>query len=295
MIRINSENPLPPPTLWKGSTHLIVPHNGEDAATPSSGEADSKKRTLSVDNSSNATKLVQHVVSTSSFMPENYQAHEFSAARPEDMVVPAWEIQQNGYPHLYPYYYHRGFPSPYPPPMIPFPPYVADPHQDQGHWIPQGQPGFDCHAPSFPDNGTIVQQQQQQRGGGYVMMNDGGWTPRMLCPESLFYANFIDDPSSSRIVDSRINNYCDLHHPQDEDDDDHKESFRSNNNTLDYDPYAPLPAGCRDPPPQYYTSGHFHEERSMDGWIDGCLTVLNEEVDDDEEEREEKSSRSIRD
>jgi hypothetical protein len=34
----------------------------------------------------------------------------------------------------------------------------------------------------------------------------------------------------------------------------------------------------------------------MDGWIDGCLTVLNEEVDDDEEEeREEKSSRSIRD
>ncbi len=195
--RISNENPLPP-TLRKSSTHLIVLHNGEDAATPSSSEDDSKKRTISLDDSSDTTKLVQHdVLSTSSFMPENYQAHEFSAARPEDMAVPALEIQQDGYPHLYPYYFHRGFPYQYHPPPMMFSPYASDPQQ--GHWIPQFQPGFNCHAASFPDNGTTVQQ------GGYVMKNDQGWT-RTSPEDSLFTANFIADPSSG-IIGGCNNNY----------------------------------------------------------------------------------------
>jgi hypothetical protein len=193
---------------------------GSEEVGPST-RSDTKKRCISLDNDS--TELVQHVVSTSSFVPANYHANEFSgpaaaSCDPEELAVAPWASsftssgQQDGY-HNYPPYHHHpnGFlPQYHPPPHLP------------AYWVPHGQSGLPYHhAAPLPDNGNVQY-------GDSLIENDHGWA---MFPESFFHPNFIDDRTSG-IIDS-IDSNANVRLQGDE-------QFDSSDHNLN-DPYAPLP------------------------------------------------------
>jgi len=270
--RISEEYPLPP-QLRKTSIHLLAPRG-------SSSDENNKERAVSIDSSGEATTkpvLVQHVVSAASFVaPENYRCHnlmppssfhEISASAPsgssapEETAVQAWEsTNPAGYHPYYPPYYPSGFLSHHHSSMM-FPPYAAD---QQGHWIPHGQhpPAINYHTASlFSDNGTVGQH-------GDTLINNGHEWP-LMSPDQLCHPNFIDDGNYGDYQDRGGGDDDNEEHPAP------KES--SNNQVLDYDPYAPLPVeACRHYPHGDHHS--HHDEKCMDGsWIDGCLAVLKVE------------------